>query len=192
MKKCPVCGFETRNDDLFCIECGLPFFEHDKKGRALLEYLLKNNMISSPEDIEKTVEFEVEIGSDDGLLRTRQIEGNLVCPLYYTEKDVLEAALRAKMISKTDFHYIMNFVSYEYRSSAEKKDFPRKKSCGEYVLAEAAELLASKKLHITYARRAEMVSRAGPNVCLYGCPASSEIEKKFFDTTYKTELIDLE
>lgn len=193
MKKCPMCGYDgCRDDDMFCVECGSPLFVYDQRNSVLVEYLLKNGLISSPEDIERTVMLEVEINSDDGLLPVRKIGKKLVCPLYYTENDILQAAVRAKIIHSREFHYIMDLFTYEYRTTSVMGEFPRTKECGPFVLAEAKDVLASGKLSITYGHRAEMMSRAAPGMCLYGCPASSEIEKKFFDTVYKTEIISLD
>ena len=68
----------------------------------------------------------------------------------------------------------------------------RPENCGKPILAEVLHGRKNNTLTLIYGHRAEMISKAGPGMCLYGCPVSSEIEKQYEGIIQTAEIIDLD
>ncbi len=186
MKKwiCPVCQKEVQEDRKFCGQCGTPLPVNEARITALQEYLTRTGVIASPEELLQAVPVKVTVTSDDGLMDL-DIEEEFRCPLYLNYAQTMDALVRQKIIPGKDFHYIRDFSR-----SSEGEDRPA--ACGEAVLAEVLHSKEEKTLVVVYQHRQEMISRAGPMECLYGCPVSSRIEKQYQDTCYRTETISLD
>lgn len=194
--KCAVCGKICADEVSFCGSCGSPFLKETKEAQALSTYLLSEGIIKSPEELCRTVSVKLTFGSDDGLIPMNDPEESLVCPLYYTQKQVLDAMVRKELLSYTDFHYIAEFMNYPSvlgnRMAEKGTAGPRPRECGDFVLAEVLPDRENPVLRIVYQHRAEMVSRVSrsdPMACLYGCPVSSELEEQYRGVNYHTELV---
>ena len=193
--KCPVCAAECQAEDMFCDNCGAPLMIMDDRMKALTAFLISKEIISCAEELEKTVELSFSFGTDDGLFSLPPIEP-IRCPLYYTENDIRHALVREKRIGSVDFHVLPDFYNvisyYRVNASSIPADEKRPEECGAPVLAEVLANRKNNTVSLIYCHRAEMVSRAGPMECLYGCPTASEIEKRFEGAVQTAEIIDVD
>ena len=197
--KCPLCQKEIPTEGVSedrvnnCVFCGSPLLKMNEKMTALADYLTKKNIISSADDLKKTVSVTFRYVSDDGIIPMKQFERPLICPLFYTADDVLKALVRENMLFGKRFHYLTDFYSYSSDLTVNHRDDPlqRPKDC-DVILAEALTAAKNNCLTLVYGHRDEMMSRMGPDVCMYGCPASSEIEEKYMNIVHRTELVPLD
>lgn len=193
--KCPLCSAECNADDMFCTECGSPLLVMDDRMKALSDYLISRGITGSREELEKCVEISFDYRSDDGIIPMKPIEP-IRCPLYYTEYDVKQALVREQRIWTASFHALPDFygVCSQFTPSGIRKTpgEMRPESCGKPILAEVLFERKNNTLTLIYEHRAEMLSRAEPGMCLYGCPVSSEIEKRYEGVTQTAEIIDID
>ena len=90
------------------------------------------------------------------------------------------------------FHHIMDFYSYNSDLVVNHRNDELQRPDGhEVILAEALTIAKNNQLTLVYAHRDELMSRAGSFGCLYGCPVSSELEKKYAHAGQHSELIPL-
>ena len=196
--KCPLCKKDIPDEGIspdrvrYCVFCGSPLLIMNEGMTALADYLTKKGVISSADDLTKTASITFRYVSDDGIIPLRQIEQSLVCPLFYTAKDVLNAMLRSKLLYTKSFHHIMDFYSYNSDLVVNHRNDELQRPDGhEVILAEALTIAKNNQLTLVYAHRDELMSRAGSFGCLYGCPVSSELEKKYAHAGQHSELIPL-
>gem|GEM_PF-4760132 len=192
--KCPICS-QKHQEGQHCNRCGATLLADDEKRKALTEQLLHRGAISSAGELDKTVELSFRCGSDDGLLPEMPMpvtEPPVICAMYYTQKDVLDTLLRVKAINSVRYYFIKEFyaaVSEYNRAHLEAGDMLDNQ---EVTLADVLAYTGKTELHLIFAHRQKMIDRAGPAVCLYGCPVSSELEQQYAGVKTKTEIIDLE
>ena len=193
--KCPLCSAECYEDDMFCTECGSPLLVMDDRMKALTAFLVSREIISSAQELEKCVEINFDYRSDDGIIPMQPIKP-IRCPLYYTEHDVLQALVREQRIWTASFHFLPDFygVCSQFTPDGKRKEPEemRPEECGKPILAEVLSEMKNNTLTLIYGHRAEMLSRAEPGMCLYGCPVSSEIEKRYEGITQTAEIIDID
>ncbi len=178
--QCPVCGRICPDDDNFCIVCGTNLKKERDKRPAATENVISREVVSSEENLKKTVRISFDHRSDDGIIPLEDIP-DMSFPLYYTQNQILNELVRNRSIPYIEYHYIPEFHTQELSAGKDGNRSP--------VLAEVLSVLKSNRLTVIYGHRAEMVSRAGPDCCLYGCPAASEIEKKYAGIKQTAEII---
>lgn len=173
--KCSCCGTTYREPVKFCVRCGNRLLPEGRPG--IEQYLLQEKIISDAAELDKTVTLSFDQRSDDGLLEEEPLIEVVTCSLYDDHQAVLQALVRCGAIPSTRYYSIREFT-------AGMRTVP-------LVLAEVLHGLPEPRLTLVYGHRQSMIDRAGPAMCLYGCPTSAALEEQYAAVTYHTELLDL-
>lgn len=186
MMKCPFCLTENTEGNYSCSNCHA-FLLHGKKlSQAHVDYLLENGYIDSFDDLMQLKTIVVSCRCDDGVGLPPGVEMEIEVPLYYNEREIISVIQQKGVRPDVDdvFFHIDEFHDDHHHHP---------NGLGAMVLAEAmADNLQKLMLHVMVNTRHFMMSRAAPDVCLYGCPAASGLEEKFARTGQTTEIIHFE
>ena len=140
----------------------------------------------------ESVVLSFDCKSDDGLIPMPPLEDVVSCPLNYTHTDVLNELVKNKVINSARYYHIQEFFNCIAEYNCNLPDGGKQKNYEDATLADALKYAGQARLTLFFAHRQEMIDRAGPNVCLYGCPVSSDLEKQYADVVSRTEIISLE